>query len=141
MPPPLTTHQARLLSGSLETGYCAWAGVKLIERDERSARLSFAIRDEMLTPWRTLNGGVVSSLVEVPSFVALLPTIGDDELPVTNDVFVQHVRPLPGDVAYEMTGRLLRRGRTMAWTEVTVEAAGEPVTLARITKTVLRRPA
>jgi uncharacterized protein (TIGR00369 family) len=135
----LSAHQQGLLEACLEAGYGRWAGVKLVELGEAVARTTFTLREEMLTPWGTVNGGVISSLVEIPSFLAMLPTVADGELPVTNDIFVQHMRPLPGDRAYEMTGRMVRRSRTMAWTDVVVTASGEPVTLARITKTLVKR--
>jgi uncharacterized protein (TIGR00369 family) len=138
--PDLTQHQSGLVAGALDAGYGAWAGVELIEMRDGAARISFRVRPEMLTPWRTLNGGVISSLVEIPSFLALAPSLADDELPVTNDIFVQHMRPLPGDAAYQITGRVIRRGASMAWTEVEVAAGGRTVSLARITKTLLRRP-
>ncbi len=139
--PALPDHQQHLLSDALTTGYGLWAGVELIEIADRMGRISFRPRVEMLTPWGTLNGGVVSSLVEIPSFLALLTTLNAGELPVTNDIFIQHVRPFPGDATYELTGTLMRRGRTMAWTEVTVGVAGEPLSFARITKTIIKRSA
>jgi acyl-coenzyme A thioesterase PaaI-like protein len=93
----------------------------------------------MLTPWGTLNGGVLNSLVEVSAFLALLTELGPNELPVTNDIFLQHVRPLPGDAEYELTGRLLRKGRTMAWLEATAWVGGKECSFARLTKTLTAR--
>jgi len=131
-------HQKELFDKSLHSGFNLWAGVKVIEVRSGYARLTFRPRAEMLTPWGTLNGGVLNALVEVPPFVALLTELQPGELPVTNDVFLQHLRPLPGDADYEMTGSLLRRGNSMAWVETTVSAQGKVVTLARITKTLIR---
>jgi acyl-coenzyme A thioesterase PaaI-like protein len=59
-------------------------------------------------------------------------------LPVTNDFFLQHVRPLPGDVEYELIGTLLRKGKTMAWAESTALVDGKAVTYARVTKTLTK---
>jgi uncharacterized protein (TIGR00369 family) len=131
-------HQKALLDRSLHSGFNVWAGIGLIEVKRGYARLSFRPRTEMLTPWGTLNGGVLNSLVEVPPFVALLTELQAGELPVTNDIFIQHLRPLPGDAEYELTGSLLRRGKTMAWAETSVAVGGNVVTLARITKTLVR---
>ena len=133
----LSDHQQGLLHTAIATGYGAWAGVELIEVGSGIGKIAFRPRPEMLTPWGTLNGGVVSSLVEIPSFVALLTTLDAGELPVTNDIFLQHIRPLPGDAIVEMTGTLTRRGRGMAWTDVVVHINGNLVSLARITKTII----
>jgi acyl-coenzyme A thioesterase PaaI-like protein len=82
---------------------------------------------------------VLNSLVEAPAFLALLTALEPNELPVTNDIFLQHVRPLPGDVEYELTGSLLRKGRTMAWLESTAWVGGKACTFARLTKTLTAR--
>ena len=138
---PFTDAQRKLLHAALQTGYGLWAGLRLLEVRPGFARLAFKPRAEMLTAWGTLNGGVINSLVEVPAFVALLTELPPGELPVTNDIFLQHVRPLPGDVEYELTGTLLRKGKTMAWVESSALVAGKPHTLARITKTLTPLPA
>lgn len=135
----LTPSQQAFLDTALTTGYNAWCSPVVVELERAHAVMRFRPRPEMQTPWGTLNGAVMNSMVELPSFVALLTELVDGEMPVTSDVFIQHVRAMPGDVDYVMDGRLLRRGRTMAWTEVTVSADGKPVTFARITKSIVTR--
>jgi acyl-coenzyme A thioesterase PaaI-like protein len=83
------------------------------------------------------NGGVLSGLLEVPSFLALLTELREGETPVTNDIFVQHLRGVPADAEIILEGRLVKRGRSMAWTEARALADGKITTLARITKTIL----
>lgn len=135
---PWTATQAEYLRNSLSSGYGLWCGLQLLEVRSGHARLAFRPRSEMLTPWGTLNGSVINGVLEMPSFVALLTELEDDCLPVTNDFFLQHVRPLPGDADYELVGTLLRKGRTMAWTEATALVDGKPVSYARITKSLTR---
>jgi acyl-coenzyme A thioesterase PaaI-like protein len=94
----------------------------------------------MLTPWGTLNGSVMNGLLELPSFVALLPELERGELPVTNDIFIQHLRGLPGEAEYALEGRVLRRGKSMAWTEAQARVGGRICSLARITKTLVEGP-
>ncbi len=133
--------QRVLLRNALETGFGLWSGVRLLEARPGFARLTFAPRAEMLTPWNTLNGGILNALIEIPAFVALLTELAGDELPVTNDIFLQHVRPLPGALEYELVGNLLRKGKTMAWAEATALVAGKACTYARVTKTLTGLPA
>jgi uncharacterized protein (TIGR00369 family) len=132
----LTPEQLDRFNLTFHSGYNKWAGLRIIEMRPGFARLAFTPREEMLTPWGTLNGGVLNSLVEVSAFYALLPELNPNELPVTNDIFLQHVRPLP-NAEYELTGRLLRRGRTMAWLESTAWVGGKECTFARLTKTLV----
>jgi len=140
-PPPFafTPEQQALGDRALATGFNAWAGIKLVETAQGFAHMVFTPRAEMLTPWGTLNGGVLNALVEVPAFFALLTELAPNELPVTNDIFLQHVRPLPGDGEYHLAGRILRKGKNMAWLETTVSVGGKPCTFARITKTLTVR--
>ena len=135
----LTPAQQALADTALASGFTAWAGMRLDGLEPGFARMSFTPRAEMLTPWGTLNGGVLNALVEVPAFFALLTQLEPDELPVTNDVFLQHVRPLPGEADYTLTGRLLRKGRSMAWLEATVSTGGKECSFARLTKTLTAR--
>jgi uncharacterized protein (TIGR00369 family) len=136
---PLQDWQRESLRGVLADPYYRWAGIELEDVAPGRSRLRFRPREEMLTPWGTLNGGVINSLVELPSWVALLTELREGEFPVTNDIFLQHVRPLPGAGLYLLEGRLLRRGRSMAWTEAVASVDGKPHSFARITKTVLEQ--
>lgn len=134
-----TPGQQAFLDTAMTTGFNAWCAPQLSATRQGYAAISLRPRAEMLTPWGTLNGAVMNSLVELPSFIALLGALAEGELPVTSDIFIQHVRPMPGDAEYLLEGTLLRRGRTMAWTEVTASVDGKPVTFARITKSIVAR--
>jgi acyl-coenzyme A thioesterase PaaI-like protein len=135
---PWQPFQSEYLHNALNTGYGLWCGMKLVEARPGFARLSFKPRAEMLTPWGTLSGSVINGVLEMPAFVALLTELDQGLLPVTNDFFLQHVRPLPGDVEYELVGTLLRKGKTMAWAESTALVDGKPVSYARITKSLTK---
>jgi uncharacterized protein (TIGR00369 family) len=124
----------------LDAAYYRWLGVEVLSVEGGVSRLRFRPRPEMLTPWGTLNGSVMNGLLELPSFVALLPELARGELPVTSDIFVQHLRGLPGDAEYALEGRVLRRGRQMAWTEAQASVAGRACSLARITKSLVAGP-
>ena len=135
----LSPAQQALHDSAMGGGYTAWSGIRMVTLSQGFARMSLAPRPEMLTPWGTLNGSVLNGLVEIPAFFALLTELAPNELPVTNDIFLQHVRPLPGDAEYELTGQLLRKGKSMAWLEATVLVGGKPCTYARLTKTLTVR--
>ena len=66
-----------------------------------------------------------------------LGALGEAETPVTNDLFVQHLRGVPADAEIVLEGRLIRRSRRLAWTEARALANGELTTQARITKSIL----
>lgn len=119
------------------TGYFAWCGMRILEMGDGAAAVALNPRAEMLTPWGTLNGGVVNVLVEHPTYLALLTQLTENEFPMTSDVFIQHLRPLPGDAEYTLRSTVIRRGKTMAWVNTDVFANDVLVSTARITKTIL----
>lgn len=119
------------------TGYFAWCGMRILEMGDGAAVVALNPRAEMLTPWGTLNGGVVNVLVEHPTYLALLTQLKEGEFPMTSDVFVQHMRPLPGDAEYTLRSSVIRRGRSMAWVNTDVFANDVLVSAARVTKTIL----
>ncbi len=127
----------RALFEAAFTGYFGWCGVRPIEFGEGIAVVALKPRAEILTPWGTLNGGVVNALVEQPTYLALLTLLKEGEFPMTNDAFIQHMRPLPGDAEYTLRSTVLRRGKSMAWINTDVFANGALVSTARITKTIL----
>ena len=92
---------------------------------------------ERLVSGNTLDGSVLNAVLEVPSFLALLCELQEGEVAVTNDIFVQQLRPVSGGTEVMLEGRLIRRGRRMAWTEAQACVDGKVCALARITKTLL----
>jgi uncharacterized protein (TIGR00369 family) len=135
----LSLAQQDLFNTTFNSGYNQWARLRLLEMGREFARLGFTPRAEMLSPWGTLNGGVLNSLVEASAFYALLPELSPNELPVTNDIFLQHVRPLPGDADYELTGQVLHKSQRMVWLESIAWVNGKECTFARLTKTLITR--
>lgn len=117
-------------------GNYTWAGIELRTIAAGEASVLLPCRPEFNVGGH-FNGGVLSGLLELPSFLALLTELSEGETPVTNDIFVQHLRGVPADAEIILEGKLVKRGRTMAWTEARALADGKLTTLARITKTLL----
>ncbi|MCH2171308.1 PaaI family thioesterase [Myxococcota bacterium] len=131
--------QRASMSTAIEGEYYAWAGIELRSLRPGHAAVSFTPRPIVVTPWGTVNGGVINSLLEVPSFLALLTDMKEHEFAVTNDIFVQNLRPITAGVEVILEGRLLQRSRRMAWCESSACIDGKPHSVARITKTLLER--
>lgn len=117
-------------------GNYAWVGIELISIDKGEASVRVPCPPE-LEAGGLFNGGVLSGLLEVPSYLALLTELRENETPVTNDLFVQHLRGVPAKAEIVLSGKLIRRSRSMAWTEASAHADGVLTTQARITKSLL----
>lgn len=136
----LTPYQQDFLADIQASEFYQWCGTVVVSVGGNESTVRFQPRSEMLAPWGTLNGSLLNALLELPSFLALLPELGDEEGAVTNDIFIQQLRAVPGDAEVTLRGRLLGRGRRMAWTEAEARVEDRLCATARITKTLVARP-
>ena len=86
-----------------------------------------------------LHGGALSSCCEVTGFLALLPQLDDHQHAVTHDIHVSLMRGVPVGVRCDLSGRVVRLGKTLAFLDVTANVAGQLVASARITKSIIAR--
>jgi uncharacterized protein (TIGR00369 family) len=85
-----------------------------------------------------LHGGVIYTLMDVASFLALLPSLSDEEHAVTHDLSVSLIRPVAAGRRVDLTGSVLRRGRAVAFLRAEATVDGEVVAAAQVTKSVVR---
>jgi uncharacterized protein (TIGR00369 family) len=113
-------------------------GMQLRDPAEPSAGIWFPVAGPAQNQAAVLHGGVVYTLLDVASFLALLPRLGDDEHAVTHDLTVQLLRPVAADKRVDITGTVLRRGRAVAFMRAEATVDGEVVAAAQVTKSVVR---
>ncbi len=135
----LAPWQRELVKVVFTSPYYVWARTELVELEAGRALVHVRPREEMITPWGGFNGGVLNGLLELPAFLALLGSLDQGEFAVTADIYAQHAKALPGDRVIQLEGRLLRRGRSLAWAESTASIDGQAHSFARITKAITRR--
>ena len=75
----LAPHQRDFLADILASEFYRWCGVEVLEIGGEESSLRFRPRSEMLAPWGTLNGSLLNALLELPSFLALLPKLSAEE--------------------------------------------------------------
>jgi uncharacterized protein (TIGR00369 family) len=84
-----------------------------------------------------LHGGIVTALLDVASYLALAPLLGEDEHAVTHEMSVQLLRPVPAGAQVLLRGQVLRRGRQVAFLRSDAEVDGVTVAAAQVTKSVV----
>ncbi len=87
-----------------------------------------------------LHGGALSSCCEVTGFLALLPQLEDFQHAVTHDIHVSLMRSVPAGERCDLSARVVRLGKTLAFLDVAASVNGELVASARITKSIIVRP-
>ncbi|MGY1720356.1 PaaI family thioesterase [Blastococcus sp. SYSU DS0552] len=112
-------------------------GVELRDAGNPAAGIRFPVGPAAQNPAGLLHGGVVYALLDVASFLALLPSLGDGEHAVTHDVSASLLRPVAADSTVEVTATVLRRGRAVAFMRAEATVDGVLVATGQVTKTVV----
>jgi uncharacterized protein (TIGR00369 family) len=113
-------------------------GMELRDPAEPSAGIWFPVAPPAQNQAAVLHGGVVYTLMDVASFLALLPSLSDAEHAVTHDLTVSLLRPVAADERVNVTGTVLRRGRQVAFMRAEATVGGQVVAAAQVTKSVVR---
>jgi len=113
-------------------------GMQLRDPAEPSAGIWFPVAAPTQNQAALLHGGVVYTLMDVASFLALLPSLTEAEHAVTHDLTVSLLRPVAADERVDVTGTVLRRGRQVAFMRAEATVRGQVVAAAQVTKSVVR---
>ena len=112
-------------------------GLELLDPADPPAGIWFPVGPAAQNQVRLLHGGVVTALLDVAGYLALMPHLTDDEHAVTHDQSVSLLRPVPADRRVELRGTVLRRGRAVAFLRADATVEGTLVATAQLTKTVV----
>ncbi|MDP9429710.1 MAG: PaaI family thioesterase [Actinomycetota bacterium] len=113
-------------------------GMQLRDPAEPSAGVWFPVDGPAQNQAELLHGGVVYTLMDMASFLALLPSLGDGEHAVTHDLTVSLLRPVAAGKRVDVTGAVLRRGRAVAFMRAEATVDGAVVAAAQVTKSVVQ---
>lgn len=113
-------------------------GMQLRDPADPSAGIWFPVDGPAQNQVGVLHGGVIYTLMDVAGFLALLPSLSDEEHAVTHDLTVSLMRPVAAGKQVDLTGTVLRRGRAVAFLRAEATVDGEVVAAAQVTKSVVR---
>ena len=111
--------------------------VALRDESDASAGIRFPVGPAALNPGQMLHGGIVYALLDVASFLALLPSLSAGERAVTHDVAASLLRPVAAGATVDLTATVLRRGRAVAFMRAEASVDGVLVATGQVTKTVI----
>ena len=112
-------------------------GMELRDAADPAAGIWFPVAEPTLNPSGLLHAGVIYTLMDVASFLALIGSLADDEHAVTHDQSVSLLRPVSADRRVEVRGTVLRRGRAVAFLRADATVEGTLVATGQVTKTVV----
>lgn len=112
-------------------------GVRLLDPGDPTAGISFSVGEAAQNQAAVLHGGVVTALLDVAGYLALLPHLDDGEHAVTHDLSVSLLRPVGADQEVAVVGGVLRRGRALAFLRAEATVEGRTVAVAQVTKSIV----
>jgi uncharacterized protein (TIGR00369 family) len=135
---PSETETAARVSAVLDIPLNRFLDVRLRDPADPAAGLWFPVGRSAQNQAAVLHGGVVTTLLDTASYLALLPQLSDTEHAVTHDQTVSLLRPVAADARVDVTATVLRRGRAVAFMRAEAVVDGELVATAQVTKSVVR---
>jgi len=135
---PSESESAARVQGILDIPLNRFLGMELRDPADPSAGVWFPVDRPAQNQAEVLHGGVVTTLLDTASYLALLPQLSDEEHAVTHDLTVSLLRPVAAGKRVDITGTVLRRGRAVAFLRAEATVDGEIVAAAQVTKSVVR---
>lgn len=126
---------ARLLRRVDRSPFWKLLGMELIGAEEGLARVRLTLRPDLQNSRGIMHGGALGALVDSAGGLAVLTTGVDGSIP-TVEYSLNFLAPVEGGTV-TAEGRLLRRGRRIAVSEVTVtDEAGRLIAKGLVTNLV-----
>jgi uncharacterized protein (TIGR00369 family) len=132
--------QAARVQAVLDIPLHRFLRVRLLDPGHPAAGISFPVAEAAQNQAALLHGGVVTALLDVACYLALLPQLDDAEHAVTHDLSVALLRPVRAAAEVVVVGDVLRRGRAVAFMRAEATVDGRTVAAAQVTKTIVPTP-
>ena len=126
------------VAGVLDIALHRFLGVELLDPARPEAGIAFSVDKASLNNTGVLHGGIVTALLDVACYLALLPDLAAAENAVTHDVSASLMRPVPRGARVHVTGSVVRRGRSIVFLRAEATVDGAVVAAGQVTKTMVR---
>lgn len=112
-------------------------GVALLDEADPAAGITFTVGDAAVNNADVLHGGIVSALLDVACYLAVLPHLAEQENAVTHDLTASLLRPVARGSDVRVRGTVLRRGRSVVFLRAEATVDDALVAAGQVTKTVV----
>lgn len=112
-------------------------GLELVQAGDGRALARFRAEGITLGLGGTAHAGSLYAMLDVVAFLALVPELGADEHAVTHDFHASLLRPLPEGAVCELHGRVVRRGRAVAFLDSEARVGDRLIATGRVTKSIV----
>lgn len=122
------------------TGLPSYLGIRFDELGPGRLVATMPVRDELLTPFGTLHGGVMAGLVDHVLGCVLYPLMARGQWAATTEFKLNYLAPVKGGTL-RAESRVVSLGRRTAVVQVDVTQDGRPACVAQGTLLVSDPPA
>jgi uncharacterized protein (TIGR00369 family) len=112
-------------------------GIRVISARDGQSVVELPVSAVNANPTQVLHGGVTYTACDVAAYVALLTMLAPAEGAVTHDLHVSCIRPAPLGSLVRFEGKVVQRGKRLAFVDVTATLEGKLIATARVTKSIL----
>ena len=112
-------------------GLIAYLGVRFVEMSPGRLVGTMTVRDELLTPFKTLHGGVMAGLVDHVLGCVLYPLMPRGQWAATTEFKLNYLAPVFGGAELRAESTVLSLGRRTAVVQVEVTSGDQLVCVAQ----------
>lgn len=113
-------------------------GVEKIESGNGLATIAFTVGDMSVNARGAFHGGVAYTIYDMACYSALLSVLVEGENAATHDIHVSLLRAAMRGDRIVTTGKVIKRGRNVAFMEAQMHCNEELIARATVTKSILR---
>jgi len=123
--------------GVLDVPLHRFLGIELVDPERPAAGVRLQVADEAVNNAGVLHGGILAALLDVASYLAVLPSLALGENAVTHDISTSLMRSVPADSRLEVAGTVVRRGRSLVFLRAEATLGEAVVAIGQVTKSVV----
>jgi uncharacterized protein (TIGR00369 family) len=113
------------------TGLPAYLGIRFVEMTAGRLVATMTVRDELLTPFKTLHGGVMAGLVDHVLGCVLYPLMPRGQWAATTEFKLNYLAPVFGGAELRAESTVVALGRRTAVVRVEVSSGEQTVCVAQ----------
>ena len=114
-----------------------YIGIEEIDVLDGKARISIDVDEKLLNPSGTLHGGILYSICDVTSFCALLSSVKEGEIGVTNSFSIQVMRAARENDKIDFEAEVVKLGKRLAFIECSAHVGDKLIAKACVTKSMI----
>ena len=115
-------------------------GIRDAHSEDGRGRFTFAVGDTTVNPAGALHAGVIYLLCDVCAYLGLMSVLPGHQEAVTHDIHVSVLRSAQRGDTVKMESKIVKKGKSLCFIDVTAAAEGQLIATARITKSLIKMP-